>query len=273
VTERPGPGDTLAEEAAAKVRATDETVPRAAIVMGSGLGDAATEIDARAEILYTDLPGFPAPTVPGHAGRLLLGELGSVPVAAFLGRVHYYEGHGMELVTLPTRLAAALGAEAMIATASVGGLEVGLEPGSLVVGRDHLNFMGESPLRGWRDAEGRPTFVDMTRAYDRDLSTAAIEAAEAIGLPVSRGVYAANAGPAYETPAEVAYLRGAGASVVGMSIVPEAMAAAALGMRFAGFFCVTNKLGEAVSHTEVTDVAAAFAPRLAEVLRRVVQTL
>jgi purine-nucleoside phosphorylase len=211
--------------------------------------------------------------VPGHAGRLVLGELGSVPVAAFLGRVHFYEGHGMDLVTLPTRLAAELGAEAMIATASVGGLAASLEQGSLVVGRDHLNFMGESPLRGWRDAEGRPTFIDMTRVYDEELSDAAVSAAEEIELPVTRGIYAANPGPAYETPAEVAYFRGAGASVVGMSVVPEAMAAAALGLRFAGLFCVTNVLGEEVSHTEVTDVAAAFAPRLAKVLRGVVLKL
>jgi purine-nucleoside phosphorylase len=273
VTGRPGPGDGLAEEAAAEVRAAHDVEPRAAIVMGSGLGDAAAEIDARAEIPYTDLPGFPSPSVPGHAGRLVLGELGSVAVAAFLGRVHFYEGHGMELVTLPTRLAAELGVRAMIATASVGGLDASLEQGTLVVGRDHLNFMGESPLRGWRDPEGRPTFVDMTRVYDEELSAAAVAAAEDIGLPVSRGVYAANPGPAYETPAEVAYLRGSGATVVGMSVVPEAMAAAALGLRFAGLYCVTNKLGDAVFHKEVTEVAAAFAPQLAEVLRRVVRTL
>jgi purine-nucleoside phosphorylase len=273
VTGRPGSGDGLAEEAAAKVRTAHDVAPVAAIVMGSGLGDAAAEIDTHAEIPYTDLPGFPAPSVPGHAGRLVLGELGSVPVAAFLGRVHFYEGHGMDLVTLPTRLAAELGVRAMIATASVGGLDASLEQGSLVVGRDHLNFMGESPLRGWRDVEGRPTFVDMTRVYDRELSEEAVKAAEEIGLPVSRGVYAANPGPAYETLAEVAYLRGAGATVVGMSVVPEAMATAALGLRFAGFYCVTNKLGDAVSHTEVTDVATAFAPRLAEVLRRVVRAL
>lgn len=273
MTERPGPGDTLAEEAAAKVRASTDVVPRAAIVMGSGLGNAAAEIEARTEIPYTDLPGFPEPSVPGHAGRLMLGDLGSVPVAAFLGRLHFYEGHGMDLVTLPTRVAAELGAKALIATASVGGLDPSLEPGSLVVGRDHLNFLGESPLRGWRDAEGRPTFVDMTSVYDPELSAAAERAARDVGLAVARGVYAANPGPAYETPAEVGYLRGAGATVVGMSVVPEAMAAAALGMRFAGLFCVTNKLGEPVSHTEVTEVATAFAPRLGQVLRRVVQTL
>jgi purine-nucleoside phosphorylase len=273
VTERVGPADTLAEKAAARVRSSDQPAPRAAIVMGSGLGAAAQDIEVRSEIPYTELPGFPEPSVPGHSGRLVLGELSSVPVAAFLGRVHFYEGHGMDLVTLPTRLAAELGVEAFIATASVGGLDPALEPGSLVVGSDHLNMMGESPLRGWRDGDGRPTFVAMTAAYDEELATAAVSAAREIGVPVARGVYAANPGPAYETPAEVAFLRDAGATVVGMSVVPEAMAAAALGMRFAGLFCVTNKLGEAVSHTEVTEAATAFAPRLAQVLRRVVQVL
>jgi purine-nucleoside phosphorylase len=270
---RPGPGDDLAERAAAVVRAASDVAPRAAVVMGSGLGEAARAIDVRAELPYSDLPGFPEPTVPGHAGRLVLGELASVPVAAFLGRIHYYEGHGMDLVTLPMRVAAELGADALIATASVGGLDPALEPGTLVVGTDHLNMMGESPLRGWRGTDGRPTFVDLTSVYDEPLSVAAVEAAREVGVPVSRGVYAASPGPAYETPAEVAFLRGAGATVVGMSVVPEAMAAAALGLRFAGLFCVTNKVGEAVSHTEVTEVATAFAPRLAEVLRRVVQTL
>jgi purine-nucleoside phosphorylase len=270
---RAGPGDPLAGEAAARVRSSDQTTPRAAIVMGSGLGAAAEEVDVRTEIAYTELAGFPEPSVPGHAGRLLLGDLASVPVAVFLGRIHFYEGHGMELVTLPTRLAAELGSEALIATASVGGLDPELEPGSLVVGSDQLNVMGESPLRGWRGPDGRPTFVDMSSTYDDSLSAAAVDAAREIGVPVSRGVYAANPGPAYETPTEVAFLRDAGATVVGMSVVPEAMAAAALGLRFAGLFCVTNKLGEAVSHTEVTEVATAFAPRLAEVLRRVVQAL
>jgi purine-nucleoside phosphorylase len=270
---RPGPGDDLAERAGAVVRAASDVQPRAALVMGSGLGEAAAAIEAREEIPYTELPGFPEPSVPGHSGRLVLGELASVPVVAFLGRVHYYEGHGMDLVTLPTRVAAELGAEALIATASVGGLDPALAPGTLVVGSDHLNMMGESPLRGWRDGDGRPTFVDVTSIYDPRLSAAAVDAAGELGIPASRGVYAASPGPAYETPAEVAFLRQAGATVVGMSVVPEALAAAALGLRFAGLFCVTNKVGVAVSHTEVTEVATAFAPRLAEVLRRVVQAI
>lgn len=264
-----GPGDRFAEEAAAHVRAAIESVPRAAIVLGSGLGKAAEEIDGNAEFAFTDLPGFPAPTVPGHAGRLVIGTLAGVPVAAFLGRVHFYEGHPMSLVTLPTRLAAALGARVLIATAAVGGLDPSLPTGSLVVGEDHLSFLGENPLRGWRDAEGRPPFVNPAEAYDRDLAEAALKAAADLGLPAARGVYAASAGPTYETPMEIEYLRGAGATVVGMSVVPEVSAAAALGLRFLGLYCVTNTAGPGTTHVEVEEVASAFAVKLAQVLERV----
>jgi purine-nucleoside phosphorylase len=264
-----GPGDRYAEEAAAKVRAATATVPRAAIVLGSGLGRAAERIDAEAEMAYTELPGFPEPTVPGHAGRLVIGSLAGVPVAAFLGRVHFYEGHDMSLVTLPTRVAAALGADVLVATAAVGGLDPSLRPGSLVVGEDHLSFLGANPLRGWRDEGGRPPFVNPAEAYDRDLAEAALKAAADIGLPASRGVYAASAGPTYETPIEIEYLRGAGATVVGMSVVPEVSAAAALGLRFLGLYCVTNPAGPGTTHIEVEEVASAFAVKLAQVLERV----
>jgi purine-nucleoside phosphorylase len=179
----------------------------------------------------------------------------------------------MSLVTLPTRLAAALGARTLVATAAVGGLDPSLSPGNLVVGTDHLNLLGENPLRSWRDGEGRPVFVDLSAVYARTLADRSLAAAEEIGLPAARGIYAAMAGPTYETPAEVELLRRTGASVVGMSVVPEACAAAALGLRVLGLYCVTNRMGTEVSHTEVTEVAAAFAPRLAEVLRRVLATV
>jgi purine-nucleoside phosphorylase len=264
-----GPGDRYSEEAAEKVRAATATVPRAAIILGSGLGRVAGSIDVDAELAYTDLPGFPAPTVPGHAGRLVIGRFAGIPVAAFLGRVHFYEGHDMALVTLSARLAAALGTGVLIATAAVGGLDPALPPGSLVVGEDHLNFLGANPLRGWRDAEGRPPFVNPAEAYDQDLAEAAVKAAAEVGLPASRGVYAASAGPTYETPVEIRYLRDAGATVVGMSVVPEVAAAAALGMRFLGLYCVTNTAGPGTTHVEVEAVASVFSAKLAQVLERV----
>lgn len=268
-----GPGDGLATRAAEEVRAVTGLVPRVAVIAGSGLGDSMAEVEPVAELPYLDLPGFPSPSVPGHAGRLVLGTFAGVPVAAFLGRIHYYEGHAMPLVTLPARLAGALGAGTLVVTAAVGGLDPALPAGSLVVGADHLNFLGENPLRGWRDEEGHPAFVELTRVYPPELLQRALAAAEEIGLPASRGVYAAMPGPTYETPAEAEFLRRSGATVVGMSVVPEATAAAALGMRCLGLFCVTNTVGVEVTHEEVTRVASDFAGRLRDVLRKVLPAI
>jgi purine-nucleoside phosphorylase len=263
-----GPPDDRAPEAAEKVRAATDVRPSVAVILGSGLGAAMDGMERSAEFSYQDLPGFPPPSVPGHAGRLVVGTMAGVPVAAFLGRVHFYEGHPMDVVTLPARLAARLGVRTLIATAAVGALDPGLAPGSLVVGSDHLNFLGQNPLRGWRDDDGRPPFVDMTTAYDAELSRRARTVAEELDMAPAAGVYAAMPGPTYETPAELDYLRDAGATVVGMSVVPEASVAAALGMRFVGLFCVTNVVGAAVDHHEVTDVAGAFAGRLGDLLSR-----
>jgi purine-nucleoside phosphorylase len=262
------PPEDRAGQAAAAVRAATDLRPSVAVILGSGLGSAVHRMERSLELSYADLPGFPPPSVPGHAGRLAVGTLAGVPVAAFLGRVHYYEGHPMSVVTLPARVAAALGCRTLIATAAVGALDVSLEPGSLVVGSDHLNFLGENPLRGWRDSEGRPPFVDMTNAYDGALAEQALACADELGLPATRAVYAAMPGPTYETPSELEFLRRSGATVVGMSVVPEATVAAALGMRCLGLFCVTNVVGAAVDHREVTDVAGRFAGRLGDLLAR-----
>jgi purine-nucleoside phosphorylase len=269
VTLLPGPGDDLPGQGAAQVRKESSLVPRVAVILGSGLGGAVDAMTVQADVAFADLPGFPRPTVPGHAGRLRLGTFAGVRTAAFLGRVHFYEGHPMELVTLPVRLAAALDARTLVATAAVGGLDPALRPGTLVVGKDHLNFLGQNPLRGWRAVDGTPTFVNPASAYDGELSAAALQAAGDVGLEAVGGVYAAAAGPTYETPVEVAYLRNAGATVVGMSVVPEVCAAAALGLRFLGLYCVTNTAGPGTSHEEVGEVAGTFAGLLARVLERV----
>jgi purine-nucleoside phosphorylase len=262
-----GPDDGLAERAAEAVRAAGAPAPEVAIVLGSGLGAAVDRIEPDAEIAFGDIPGFPTPTVPGHHGRLILGRLSGVPIAAFLGRVHLYEGHPMNLVTLPTRLAAQLGVRTLIATGAVGGIDPNLEGGQLVVGTDHISFLGDAPLRGWRDAEGRPPFVDLSTAYDPEIAQLALSCAAELNVPAASGVYAAMPGPSYETPTEIEFLRRAGATVVGMSVVPEAIAAAALGMRFGALFCVTNVVGvEPVHHLEVTRVADRFAGRLGELL-------
>ncbi|HZA27496.1 MAG TPA: purine-nucleoside phosphorylase [Actinomycetota bacterium] len=268
-----GPGDTFPEEGAALLRQKIGADPVVAVILGSGLGDAVSAIETEVDLPFTSLPGFPVPSVRGHPGRLLIGRLAGVPAAVFLGRVHFYEGHSMGVVTLPTRLAAALGVRTLIVTAAVGALDPSLRPGTLVVGDDHLNFLGENPLRGWRDDDGASVFVDLSAPYDPGLADLALAAAGEEDIPTSRGVYAAMPGPTYETPAEVAFLRGAGATVVGMSVVPEVVAAAALGLRCLGLFCVTNEVGAGVRHEEVTEVAERFAGRLGGVLARLVPRL
>jgi purine-nucleoside phosphorylase len=252
----PGPGDDLARKAAQVVRARTDLVPAVGIILGSGLGAALGDsLQAESVFGFTELPGFPPSGVPGHEGRLTLGRLSGVPVAAFSGRVHFYEGYGMDVPALLPRLAHALGATTMVLSAAVGGLLPDLPAGAIVVVRDHVNLMGETPLRGWRDPDGTPAFVPMRDAYDPGLATQALEAAAALGIRATEGVYAAMAGPAYETPAEVAFARQVGATVVGMSMVPEVLPARALGMRVLGICSVTNTLGADVSHEEVLRVS------------------
>jgi purine-nucleoside phosphorylase len=262
----PGPSDSFADQAAEVVRSQTAFAPAVAIVLGSGLGASTERLVEEASFSFQQLPGFPRPTVPGHAGRLVLGELAGVPAAAFRGRIHFYEGNDMAVCALPIRLARLLGAGTVILTAATGGIAEGLDTGHLVVGTDHINFMGVSPLRGWRHPDGTPPFVDMVGAYDEKLADLAVDAAERLGVPVSRGVYAAMTGPSYETPAEIDFLRTSGAAVVGMSVVPEAVPARALGMRVLGLFFVTNKVGVEVSHEEVLKASDAMAGAIGAVI-------
>jgi purine-nucleoside phosphorylase len=269
-TNRPGPGDSLADQAAARVRSECEVIPSVAIVLGSGLGDAAAaDLAGCHEFAYERLPGFPLPSVPGHAGMLHLGQLYGVPSALFLGRIHRYEGHGMNAATLISRLAAALGASTLVVTNSAGGLRTDLPRGGLMLIADHLNFMGESPLSGWRSPDGTPAFVDLSCVYDPGLRAAAEAAARSEGVDMASGVYAALPGPTYETPAEAGFLARAGADAVGMSTVPEATAAVALGLRVLGISCITNVAGTESSHEDVLASAARGAEALRSILRRI----
>jgi purine-nucleoside phosphorylase len=253
----PSPGDGVAERIVEAVRDRTDVAPVAAVVLGSGLGDAIVAAWERAgsgrpvELAYADLPGFPAPSVPGHAGTLWLGTIGERPIAFFRGRIHFYEGHPMPLASLTTRVAAGLGARTIVLSAAVGAVDRELAGGSIAVLRDHLNLMGTNPLAGWRYPDGSPAFVDLSAVYDRELSDAALGALREHGATAVEGVYAAVAGPAYETPAETEMLRRLGATVVGMSTVPEAVAARALGLRVLGLSFVTNAAGASVSHEEV----------------------
>jgi len=231
-------------------------VPDAGVVLGSGLGPALGDaLEEEAGFDFADLPGFPSAGVPGHAGRLILGRLAGVPIAGFSGRVHFYEGYGMDVPALLPRAARALGAATLIVTAAVGGLVPGQPAGTVVVLQDHLNMMGTTPLRGWRYPDGMPTFISTKGVYDSALGELALERTRALGIGSSPGVYAAMSGPAYETPTEVGFLQRAGATVVGMSMVPEVLPAVALGMRVLGLCSLTNAYGEHVEHEEVVRVS------------------
>lgn len=250
----PEPSRHPAAPAAEVIGSATDFRPEAAIVLGSGLGEAlAGDIDEVASFSFADLPGFPDPTVPGHAGRLVLGTLGQTPVAAFLGRIHFYEHHDMEWCSLTVRTARALGAATAVVTAAVGGVDPEAQPGSLVVVRDHINLMGENALSGWSFPDGSPAFVDLSGNYDAGLAEAALAHANALGIPARPGVYAAFRGPSFETGAEIHMLREVGAAVVGMSMVPESVAAHAQGMRVAGLSWVANAAGAPVHHQEVLE--------------------
>jgi purine-nucleoside phosphorylase len=269
----PSPGDRLAEEAAGVVRERTSLVPAVGVILGSGLGAAVEDMADTETFRYTDLPGFPPPSVPGHAGALSVGVLDGVPLAAFRGRIHYYEGHELSLCTLPVRLARTLGARTMVLTAAVGGIDRDLEPGSIVVGTDQINLMGANPLRGWRNPDGSPPFVDMSQVYDGHLVDLARERARSLGVTITPGVYVAMPGPSYETPSEIEMLRRSGGTVVGMSVVPESVAARALGMRVLGLFSATNLAGSPATHEEVLAMADRAAGATSRVLRELLPYL
>jgi len=264
----PGPGDILVGEAAALVRERTGVAPAIALVLGSGLGDAVSgDIRVEHEFAFEALPGFPRPTVPGHAGRLLLGELYGTPAAVFLGRIHFYEGHGIAATTLIPRLAAELGAGALVLTNAAGGLNASMRPGQLMLIRDHLNFMGVNPLANWRFPDGTPAFVPLPAVYDQDAIRLAKRVAVELAIDLIEGVYASLPGPSFETPAEVRFLAGAGADAVGMSTVPEAVAGVALGLKVLAISCITNVAGSSHGHRQVLAAARSAALDLRAMLR------
>ena len=276
VVARPSPGDGIPEGIADAIRERTVLEPVAGVVLGSGLSEAVDEVrsvaaDEGVEFSYAELPGFPPPTVAGHAGRLWIGEVRGRGLAVFQGRVHFYEGHGMPMASLTTRVAAELGSRTMVLTAATGALDPAIEAGSLVILRDHLNLIGTNPLLGWRMPDGSPPFVDVSAVYDPDLAEAAVASARSdLGdrgrSLVREGVYAALSGPSYETPAETRMLSGHGATVVGMSTVPEAVVARALGMRVLGIAFATNAAGVEVTHEEVLAASKAAAGTIGRVV-------
>jgi purine-nucleoside phosphorylase len=251
----------LMQEAVARVRErAPNRSPKVGIVLGSGLGAFADRLESRVAIPYEDLPHFPKSSVVGHAGKLVLGEIGGEPVVAMQGRVHYYEGFSASQVVFPIRVLCALGIHTLVVTNAAGGINRELAPGDLMAITDHLNLSGFNPLVGPNDERFGPRFPDMSEPYGRALTRAIVDCGRKLGTPVREGVYAVLSGPSYETPAEIRMLRTLGADAVGMSTVPEVIAARHMGVQVAGVSCITNLaagIGEQpLSHEEVSETAS-----------------
>ena len=247
------------DEAAAAVRSRCGDVPDTAIVLGSGLGGFADALGGGIAIQYGELPHWPVSRVIGHAGQLVIGTVAGHRIAALSGRAHVYEGHGVQDVVFATRVIGRLGVKRIILTNAAGGINTGFASGALMVIDDHINLMGTNPLLGPNDERFGPRFPDMTEVYSKRLRAITDEASRATGVPVSHGIYVALHGPSYETPAEIRYLRGIGADAVGMSTVPEAIAARHMGLEVLGISCITNMaagvLPQPLSHDDVLDTA------------------
>ncbi len=247
------------QSAAERIRSTWEVFPATAVVLGSGLGDFASSLDRAQTIPYGDIPNWPASSVVGHEGKLVIGEAGGRPIAALSGRSHFYEGHDLRTVTFATRVLGALGVKVLILTNAAGGINSGFAPGDLMVIDDHINLLGSSPLTGPNDERFGVRFPDLTHVYSPRLRRLADRAAGAQGLTLRHGVYAACHGPSYETPAEVRYLRIIGADAVGMSTVPEAIVARHMSIEVLGISCITNfaagVLPQPLNHDEVLETA------------------
>lgn len=248
------------EAAAAWIRErADGRSPEVAIVLGSGLGGFFDRLTDAFSVEYADVPGWPATAVAGHAGRLGIGRLAGKTVAVLSGRVHLYEGHEMDRVVFATRVMARLGVKAIILTNAAGGINAAFGKGALMVIDDHINFLGRNPLTGPNDDRFGVRFPDMTEVYSPRLRAIADAASAACGVAVQHGVYIAVPGPSYETPAEIRAFRTLGADAVGMSTVPEAIAARHMGLEVLGISCITNMaagmLPETLSHEEVFEIA------------------
>jgi purine-nucleoside phosphorylase len=248
-----------AESAAQLVFSKTNLRPQIALVLGSGLGALADEFETPTKIPYAEIPHFPRSTAIGHAGQLVVGRLGEIPVAGMQGRVHLYEGYSAKEVAFPIRVFARMGVKAAILTNAAGGIKREFVQGQLVVIKDHINLQGVSPLTGSNDERFGQRFPDMTVAYDRRFREMTIGQGNRNHIGLYEGVYAALPGPSYETPAEIRYLRSIGADLVGMSTVPEVIAARHSGMRVLGISCVTNAaagiLDQPLDHKEVLETA------------------
>lgn len=263
-----------ADQAAKFILSKTRLRPQIAVVLGSGLGAFANDLSDSARIPYGKIPGFARSTAVGHAGRLVIGKAGAVPVAAMQGRVHLYEGYSAREAAFPMRVLGRMGVRAAILTNAAGGINRDYKQGALVVIRDHINLQGANPLTGANDERFGPRFPDMTEAYSKEYRKIALAEAQRLGIETHEGVYAALAGPSYETPAEIRYLRTIGADLAGMSTVPEAIVARHIGIRVLGISCVTNMaagvLDQPLSHAEVLETAERVKGSFIALLRAII---
>ena len=261
-------------DALAEIRRHTDLVPDLALVLGSGLGALADEVEDAVAISTAEVPGYPVSTVQGHAGRLVFGHLAGRPVVAVQGRVHVYEGYGPRAVGFPVRLAHALGARGLVLTNAAGGINPDFGPGTLMLITDHLNLSSVSPLTG-PVGEGETRFPDMSDPYLALWREQTLRVAERLGVPLEQGVYAFTPGPSYETPAEIRHFAHAGGDAVGMSTVPETIQAAALGLPVLGLSTITNAAagitGERLDHADVLEVGRQVRERLSELVRAIVE--
>jgi purine-nucleoside phosphorylase len=269
--------DTLFEKAnaaAAFVAAKTEMRPLVAIVLGSGLGAFAEQLEEATAIAFAEIPHFPRSTVPGHSGKLVIGKVSGFPVAVMQGRVHAYEGYSSEEVTFPIRVLGRMGVKKLVLTNAAGGINEGLKQGQLVLIADHINLSGRNPVAGPDDERWGPRFFDMSEAYSSRLRLLAIEAARSMEFRLYEAVYLSVLGPSFETPAEIRAFRALGADLVGMSTVQETIVARQIGMEVLGISCVTNMAAgiqkEPLSHEEVMATGRAVEAQLAGLLRRIV---
>ncbi|MGA2002288.1 MAG: purine-nucleoside phosphorylase [Terriglobales bacterium] len=262
-----------AESAAAFVVSQTKLLPQIGLVLGSGLGAFADDLTEAVRIPYADIPSFPRSTAIGHAGQLVIGKSLDVPVAVMQGRVHLYEGYSATEVAFPTRVLGRMGIRALILTNAAGGINTAYGQGALVMLRDHINLQGQNPLTGANDERFGHRFPDMTHVYAKRFREIALEEAKKLSIAPHEGVYAALAGPSYETPAEIRFLRTIGADLVGMSTVPEAIAARHMGINLLAISCVTNMAAgttdQALNHEEVLEVGRRVMGQFIALLRAI----
>lgn len=252
-------------------------LPVLGVILGSGLGAFANLLENKLVIPYKEIPHFPVSTVEGHAGQLVFGEVHGKPVVVMQGRFHFYEGYSMGEVTFPVRIMQVLGTTGLIVTNAAGGINTAYRAGDLVLLRDHINLMGDNPLRGANLSSLGPRFPDLSESYDLEWRQKALNIARDIGIQPQEGVYAAMSGPSYETPAEIRYLRTVGADLVGMSTVPEVIVANHAGMRVLGITCVTNMaagiLSQKLTHTEVIETTERIEKQFVRFIQAIIRVL